>query len=460
MSSDRTVSVQDVGKTYYLYASPQDALIRPVQAHLASSGWVPPPLRGWLRERADGHRRRFEALAGVTFEAARGEALGIIGRNGSGKSTLLQIVAGTVTPTCGTVAVTGRVAALLELGSGFNPEFTGRENLVLSGMILGAGPDEMKERLPEIVAFAEIGEFLDQPVKTYSSGMMLRLAFAVQISLVPDVLIVDEALSVGDIFFAQKCVRRIKELQARGTTILFVSHDMALVRDVCQRAVYLRDGRQEFVGPKDRAISLYFRSASTENALRAPGPDRLPGPRLSDGETEGACWTAASEGSAETDGRLLAVWVLDGERRPTLTAALGDRIAIRVAYESRTSEPIHVAVVLKNRYDQVIFSGGSYTQRVQPPVLLPGQQGWFEMDLTCMIEAGRYTFLVALALAAEANRGTRVDETPWLGPLTVTWDYDALPAPFHGLFGLPSEVRFQAGAAPAKASSESAAERS
>jgi lipopolysaccharide transport system ATP-binding protein len=442
MSSEPVVSVRDVGKTYYLYASPQDALIRPVQAHLASRGWVPRPLRHWLRARADRHGRRFDALAGVTFEAARGEALGIIGRNGSGKSTLLQIVAGTLTPTSGTVAVDGRVAALLELGSGFNPDFTGRENLVLSGMILGAGPDEMKERLPEIVAFAEIGEFLDQPVKTYSSGMMLRLAFAVQISLAPDVLIVDEALSVGDIFFAQKCVRRIKELQARGTTILFVSHDMALVRDLCQRAVYLREGRLEFVGAKDRAISLYFRSASMENAARLPTSERAPGERLSEGETAGACWTSAPDRAAEADARLLAVWVVDGEQRPTLTAALGDRITIRVCYESRTTEPVHVAVVLKNRYDQVIFSGGSYTQRVPPPVLAAGERGWFEMELTCMIEAGRYTFLVALAVAAEANRGMRIDETPWLGPLTVTWDYDALPAPFHGLFGLPSDARF------------------
>jgi lipopolysaccharide transport system ATP-binding protein len=368
---------------------------------------------------------------------------------------LLQIVAGTLTPTCGTVAVEGRVAALLELGSGFNPEFTGRENLVLSGMILGAGPDEMKERLPEIVAFAEIGEFLDQPVKTYSSGMMLRLAFAVQISLVPDVLIVDEALSVGDIFFAQKCVRRIKELQARGTTILFVSHDMALVRDLCQRALFLREGRLEFVGAKDRAVSLYFRSASVESASRPAAPDAVSVERLREGDTEGACWTSAAEAAPGREARLLAVWLLDGQRRPTLSAGLGDRITLRVWYESRSTEPIHLAVVLKNRYDQVIFSGGSYTQGLQPPSLAPGERGWFEMELTCMIEAARYTFLVAMSVAAEPNRGTRVDETPWLGPLTVTWDYDALPAPFHGLFGLPSEARFLSRAAADHPSGES-----
>jgi lipopolysaccharide transport system ATP-binding protein len=209
----------------------------------------------------------------------RGESVGIIGRNGSGKSTLLQIIAGTLTPTHGRVEVSGRVGALLELGSGFNPEFTGRENLFLNGIILGATPEQMRAKTAEIEDFAEIGEFIDQPVKTYSSGMLLRLAFAVQISLVPDILIVDEALSVGDVFFAQKCTRRMKELQARGTTLLFVSHDMALIRDLCERAIYLRQGSVSFQGAKDTAIALYFQSGSPRRPSRellGPPPDGGP----------------------------------------------------------------------------------------------------------------------------------------------------------------------------------------
>lgn len=443
MSSETAVSVGDVGKTYYIYDSPPDALLRQIHTQLASQRGLPRDLRAWLRRRAGRYGRRFDALRDVTFEVRRGESLGIIGRNGSGKSTLLQIVAGTLTPTRGRVDVAGRVAALLELGSGFNPEFSGRENLLLNGMILGAGPEEMKRRLPEIVEFAEIGDFLDQPVKTYSSGMMLRLAFAVQISLVPDVLIVDEALSVGDIFFAQKCARRIKELQSRGTTILFVSHDMALVRDLCERAVYLRHGRVAYAGPKDRAIALYFQSGADEarSAPIAPGEPgttaAAPLARLK----QQALW-AADEAVAAGGDRLVAVSAVDAEGRPALSVALGEPITFRVLYQNLSGRPLHVAVVLKNRYDQVIFSGGSYTHQLQPPSLRPGEHGGFELTVTCMIEAGQYTFLVALALAGAPNRGVRIDETPWLGPLTVCWDYDTAPAPFHGLFGLPSVARF------------------
>jgi lipopolysaccharide transport system ATP-binding protein len=447
MSSETTVSVGDVGKTYYIYDSPQDALLRQIHNQLASPRGLPRGLRDWLRRRAARYGRRFDALRDVTFQVGRGESLGIIGRNGSGKSTLLQIVAGTLTPTRGRVDVAGRVAALLELGSGFNPEFSGRENLLLNGMILGAGPEEMKRRLPEIVEFAEIGDFLDQPVKTYSSGMMLRLAFAVQISLVPDVLIVDEALSVGDIFFAQKCARRIKELQSHGTTILFVSHDMALVRDLCERAVYLRHGRVAYVGPKDRAIALYFQS----------GSEGAPAPRIADGSAAArpahdaleaferqACWTAADGIPPDTDARVVAVAVLDREGRPALDVTLGQPLTVRMVYQSLTGRPVHVAVALKNRYDQVIFSGGSYTHRLAPPPLRPGEYGCFEITLDCMIEAGQYTFIVALSLAGEAHNALRVDQTPWLGPLSVRWDYDVGPAPFYGLFGLPSVARFRA----------------
>ena len=455
MSSEPVVSVRDVGKTYYIYDTPRDALFRQIHTFAASSPGLPGAARRWLRGRAEGHGRPFDALQGVTFDVGRGESLGIIGRNGSGKSTLLQIVAGTLTPTSGRVDVSGRVAALLELGSGFNPEFTGRENLLLNGMILGAGPEEMRDRLPEIVGFAEIGEFLDQPVKTYSSGMVLRLAFAVQISLVPDVLIVDEALSVGDIFFAQKCARRIKELQSRGTTILFVSHDMSLVRDLCDRAIYLHHGQVRYLGPNDRAIALYLRSGSDEGAMSNgaaaaigdEGASGLPVPL-----DAAPLWRRAGAAAAGGEtGQLISVSVLDAEGRPTTSAVLGERITFRVVYQSLGEKLMHVAVVLKNRYDQVIFSGGSYTHQLAPPPLPRGEYGCFDFEVTCAIEAGQYTFQVALGLAGAPNRGVRIDETPWLGPLRVTWDYDAAPAPFHGLFGLPSVGRFRAAGAVAPA---------
>ncbi|MCI0418226.1 MAG: ABC transporter ATP-binding protein, partial [Acidobacteria bacterium] len=206
------ISVRKVGKVYRIYDRPEDRLRQMLFARFGKS-----------------YGRDFCALRDVSFEVYRREALGIIGRNGSGKSTLLQILAGTLSPTWGEVKVQGRVAALLELGSGFNPEFTGRENVYLNASLLGMTKKQTDARFDEIASFAEIGDFIDQPVKTYSSGMVIRLAFAVQTAIEPEILIIDEALSVGDFFFQQKCARRMRELREKGTTLLFVSHDMAVV---------------------------------------------------------------------------------------------------------------------------------------------------------------------------------------------------------------------------------------
>ncbi|MDX8377458.1 MAG: ABC transporter ATP-binding protein, partial [Mariprofundales bacterium] len=204
--SDIAIRVQNICKYYQIYSNPQD--------RLKQSLW-----RGRKQ-----FYREFKALDDVSFEVKKGETVGIIGRNGSGKSTLLQIICGTLAPTSGDVEVNGRVAALLELGSGFNPEFTGRENVYMNATILGLSKKEIDARFDDIVAFADIGEFIEQPVKTYSSGMMMRLAFAVAINVKPDVLIIDEALSVGDVAFQRKCFGKIEEIRDAGATIMFVSH--------------------------------------------------------------------------------------------------------------------------------------------------------------------------------------------------------------------------------------------
>ncbi len=201
----------------------------------------------------------FWALREVSLTVRRGETVGIVGRNGSGKSTLLQIIAGTLTPTTGRAQVSGRVSALLELGSGFNPDFTGRENVVFQASLMGVPSAEIEERLPEIAAFADIGDFLEQPVRTYSSGMFVRLAFAVAISVSPDVLIVDEALSVGDEGFQRKCYGRIRSFQERGGTVLFVSHSGAAVVDLCDRALLLDRGERLLEGPPKEVVSRYHR---------------------------------------------------------------------------------------------------------------------------------------------------------------------------------------------------------
>jgi lipopolysaccharide transport system ATP-binding protein len=213
------------------------------------------------------HRHRdFWALRDVSFEVKRGETFCVVGENGSGKSTLLQIVAGILQPTTGSVAMNGRVSALLELGAGFNPEFSGRDNVYLNASILGFNKRQIDRRYPEIEAFAEIGEFIDQPVKTYSSGMAVRLAFAVAIHVDPEILLVDEALAVGDIYFRQRCMRKVHELRARGVTVLFVSHATADVKALGDRVMWLEHGRVVEIGAPDAVISRYLAAMSAKDS--------------------------------------------------------------------------------------------------------------------------------------------------------------------------------------------------
>lgn len=232
------VRAEGLGKRYEIYES----------GHARLKQFILPKLQRVARLRPRDYYREFWALQDVSFAVCKGETVAVIGRNGSGKSTLLQIICGTLTPTLGTVETQGRVSALLELGAGFNPEFTGRENVYHSGAIQGITGSEMDTRFDDIAAFADIGGFIDQPVKTYSSGMYVRLAFAVAINVDPDILIVDEALSVGDVRFQAKCMKRIKTLQQAGTTILFVSHDVGSVRTLCDRAIWLDEGRLRMDG--------------------------------------------------------------------------------------------------------------------------------------------------------------------------------------------------------------------
>ncbi|HEX4948616.1 MAG TPA: ABC transporter ATP-binding protein [Blastocatellia bacterium] len=233
------ISVQGISKLYRIYDSPSGRLKEIL-------------LRGRRK-----YHRDFWALRDINFEVPAGEAVGVIGRNGAGKTTLLQIIAGVLQPTEGAVTVEGRVTALLELGSGFNHEYTGRENILLSGQILGFSEAEMKERLDVIVRFAELQDFVDQPVKTYSTGMIMRLAFAAAIHVDPDVLIVDEALSVGDVYFQRKSLDRIEYFRQAGKTVLFVSHDPRLIQRFCTRALWIESGQTAMFGEAKEVVTAY-----------------------------------------------------------------------------------------------------------------------------------------------------------------------------------------------------------
>lgn len=259
MSSDElAISVCNLSKRYEIYSTPRDRLKQ----------FLMPRLHALAGRPGIQYFREFWALQDVSFEVKKGESVGIIGRNGSGKSTLLQMICGTLSPTSGTVQTSGRIAALLELGSGFSPDFTGRENVRMNAAVLGLSSDEIDARFDDIAAFADIGQFIEQPVKTYSSGMLVRLAFAVQVCVEPDILIVDEALAVGDALFQKRCFERMEKLTSNGTTLLFVSHDQESVRTLTSRAVLLRQGVVQMIGNSSEAL-LAYRKQLHEDESRA-----------------------------------------------------------------------------------------------------------------------------------------------------------------------------------------------
>ncbi|MGL6377285.1 ABC transporter ATP-binding protein [Aeromonas hydrophila] len=248
MFSDIAIKVENLSKCYEVYDTPRDRLKQ----------FIFPRMQSVVRivDRQN-YFREFWALRNVNFEVKKGETVGIIGCNGSGKSTLLQMICGTLNPTSGSINTKGRIAALLELGSGFNPEFTGRENVYLNGAVLGLSNKEIDERFDDIADFADIGEFIERPVKTYSSGMTVRLAFAVQAMVDPDILVVDEALAVGDEKFQRKCFARLEELKSKGSSILFVSHSSASIVELCDRTLLLDHGNQLVFGDSPSVVRIY-----------------------------------------------------------------------------------------------------------------------------------------------------------------------------------------------------------
>ncbi|ENA32566.1 MULTISPECIES: ABC transporter ATP-binding protein [Pseudomonas] len=247
MSSEISIKVDNLSKCYHIYDQPRDRLKQ----------FILPRLQKMLGVNPKQYFREFWALNNVSFEVKRGETVGIVGRNGGGKSTLLQLICGTLNPTHGTVETKGRIAALLELGSGFNPEFTGRENVYMNAAVLGLSTSEVDARFDDIASFADIGNFIEQPVKKYSSGMMLRLAFAVQVAIDPDILIVDEALAVGDEKFQRKCFSRLEDLKSKGTSVLFVSHSASSIIELCDRALLIDGGSRLMYGVAPQIVRSY-----------------------------------------------------------------------------------------------------------------------------------------------------------------------------------------------------------
>lgn len=384
------------------------------------------------------------ALKDINFEVKRGETVAIIGRNGGGKSTLLEILTGTLTPTTGSVKVYGRVCALLELGSGFNPEYSGRDNAILNGLLMGLSKDEVLSRFEEIEAFAEIGKAIDRPVKNYSSGMMMRLAFAVQVALDPDILIVDEALSVGDYFFQQKCLSRIRELRESGTTLIFVSHDITLVRDLCHRAFYLRCGEMVYEGDSNVAIWHFLQENNINESVHSEIINNKNLNIKHEDFLENLYWINDFDDlNMSKSVTILGVDVLDSNDIQVSKVKIADQLTIRTYMRANIDGEYTSAIELKNRYGQVVTSNGSYTLGLPPLRLRSGEVGIFEMKITCMLEAGQYSFQSTVEMDAhEISLGVPVAISPWLGPISLDWEYGIDRAPFLGMFGVPVSAKF------------------
>lgn len=443
---DPVIQVSGLSKAYRIWEGPAARLTSPLLEGAARA--LPGRAGRALRGRAARGYRDFHALRDVSFSVRRGEATGIIGRNGSGKSTLLQLIAGTLAPTAGSLSVGGRVSALLELGSGFNPEFTGRENVFLNGALFGLAKAEMEAKFPEIAAFADIGDFIEQPVKTYSSGMMMRLAFAVAVAVQPDVLIIDEALSVGDVFFTQKCFQRIREIVHRGATLIFVSHDMGAVQNLCDRALLLSEGRLVFDGAPEDCVSRYFNLHKPTRASAGAGARGGAHPAVDAGARAAVERANFLPGAKSRHGdrtlELAAAAVFDGHGAATWDYELMHRATIRVLV--RANGPValpSIGLQLHDRMGNLVFAAGTTQLGFPLPAFAAGQEALLDFRLALSVQPGLYTLSLDAAEYHEdnPNLGTFFDRVGGLGPLTVTRQAPGV-MPFYGAAQLPLEISY------------------
>lgn len=428
---DMAISAQGLGKQYHIYDRPHHRLLQ--MLYRGRRNFFQP----------------FDALTGVSFQVHRGETVGIIGRNGAGKSTLLQLLCGTLAPSTGTVTVNGRVAALLELGAGFNPEYSGRENVFLNAAILGLSREQTEARFDDIAAFADIGQFIDQPVKTYSSGMYVRLAFAVIAHVDADILIIDEALAVGDAHFTQKCMRFLRKFCESGT-LLFVSHDSAAVTSLCERAIWLEHGRMRAIGSareicKEYNAEVYqqqngvaARRVEPPVSARAPADVPAVRRRLQAVETRPqAVFDARWERLADTPlrnamtvqdfnpdegfgtGQMLVneVRLEDAHGNITTSITGGEVVTLVVRYVSYVPlDSVIVGFQFKDRRGQILFGDNTCISTMDQPVSIRAgeiQEGCFRFQMP-LLPAGEYAVTVSVA------EGTQIDH------VQHHWVHDAL----------------------------------
>ncbi len=394
------VLLQNVSKLYRLYRRPADRLRE-------------------LLPRARARHTDFWALRDIGFQVEKGETLGLVGPNGCGKSTLLQIVCGILQPTSGRVVTLGRIAALLELGAGFNPEFTGRENVYLNGEIMGLSRAEIDKAMPSIESFAEIGEFIGRPVKEYSSGMYVRLAFSTAIHVDPEILVVDEALAVGDAVFANRCVRKFQELRERKITVLFVSHDLGLVKQLSDRAILLLNGRIAAQGAPNDVINRYIGLVLAKEESKNKKDDRIHASfRHGDGSSE-----------------ILGVEILNARGEAATAVTGGEPITVRVRsrFHQAKSDPM-VGILIRTRIGMDVYGTNTRLERVRLGDFQPGDELEVDFGVECWLTPQQYT----LTVATQNADGTSHD---WLDDAVAFDVVDTRAA--AGVANLRAQVRWR-----------------
>ena len=448
MSSEPAIELRDVSKAYKIYAEPKDRLRQAILPRLRRLARPIGQTLGFeIAER--NYFKSFSALQSLSFHVARGETLGVIGQNGSGKSTLLKLICGTLEPTTGEVITSGRIGALLELGSGFNPEYTGRENVLLNASVLGLSPDQIEERIDDILAFADIGDFVEQPIKTYSSGMAMRLAFAVIAHIDADILVIDEALAVGDVYFQQKCMRWLRQFRERGT-VLFCGHDTSSVINLCQRAIWLDRGEMRLIGEAKEVTEAYsafmhvkaaglpeevvrFRPVAkkslpisdsvtqTKDTEIPKAPKQLPPPDFPADRPVVFDWLSESSSFGSREGESTATLFTHADGDPLLWIVGGEtvKLAVDVRAIADIDSPI-IGFHIKDRLGQPLTGGNTFTRGVEVPPLKTGQalavEFFFQLPL---LASGRYTATVAFATGTVENH------------VQLHWVHDAIVFDVH-----------------------------
>jgi lipopolysaccharide transport system ATP-binding protein len=417
MSSDLApgpwvIRASNLGKTYRLYDKPHHRLLQSL----------------WGTRRR--YYRDFAALDNISFDLMRGQTLGIIGRNGAGKSTLLQIICGTLTPTAGEVQVRGRIAALLELGTGFNPDFTGRENLLINAAILGLSAEQIAARTEDIIAFADIGPFIDQPVKTYSSGMYVRLAFAVVVHVDPDILIVDEALAVGDAFFQAKCMTRMRAMLDDGLTLLFISHDISAVKALCSQTLWLEHGQVRAMG-------------ETASITRAYDQDWIRQANAASGIPEEPAMAATAEHVGTGAVSLSVVgWGAQGILAQQTRADYGDNLTLRMRFQvTAPCQQLVISYHIKNRQNQHVLGGHSADRpEVHARSWQPGDTIELVFDIPVHLHDGDYALTLVAASMADTRRYTDVVFHLWADDVATLHVTARAQFPLSDLIEPPREL--------------------